>query len=269
MNMKTDDIKPEGIDPTVLAELKRLGVDDLPWCPADGGAAELRYWNDSLEVSWNDEQGFGYYNHFDKNGRCEDSGLGADGGPLVPGNGLEWFMEHIAKARARYSPQPTETQPEPSARDRLADIKPSNCSWQVAKIKALLPQLDGGTACAVSVICGQTLERSVVTGADYREALERIRRLVTPEMNNPKTSPEATEGTQDASEGSGKTSESSEDLGSDSGAFEGVRVKCLGEALEILREEYVANRVDGLCRVSLLEKDWQKAIELIEEAMEG
>lgn len=248
MNMKTDDIKSEEIDPTVLAELKRLGVDDLPWCPADGGAAELRYWNDSLEVSWNDEQGFGHYNHFDKNGRCEDSGLGADGGPLVAGNGLGLFMEHITVARARYSPQPTETQPE--------------------KIKALLPQLDGGTACAVSVICGQTLERSVVTGADYREALERIRRLVTPEMNNPKTSPEATEGTQDASEGSGKTSESSEDLGSDSGAFEGVRVKCLGEALEILREEYVANRVDGLCRVSLLEKDWHKAIELIEEAME-
>ena len=107
MNAKVDDIKLEvdEIDPAVMAELKRLGVDDLPWGPADGGAAELRYWNDSLEVSWNDEQGFGYYNHFDKRGRCEDIGLGTDGGPLTPGNGLEWFRGHIAVARARYTPQ--------------------------------------------------------------------------------------------------------------------------------------------------------------------
>lgn len=118
------------IHPEVRAELERLGVDDLPWCPADGGVATLTYWNESLEVSWKEDQGFAYYDHFDKRGRVH--GLGADGGPLAEKSpGVVFFKAHINLARARHSPTDEKPPETPStafekAERLLSHLKPSN-----------------------------------------------------------------------------------------------------------------------------------------------
>lgn len=106
----------------------------------------------------------------------------------------------------------------------IKDLKPSNISDYRRELLKRTADLDQVTACAVSVIAAEGLERSVMTGADYRSLLTRIRDLIQPCLNRNKRSSDKSEcasrctiGAQEASEGLDGTLGSSEEIGGDSG----------------------------------------------------
>lgn len=116
---ENNSVMNELIHPEVRAELKRLGVDDLPWFPADGGqTVRLQVWNDWIGFNAADS----VMHQYDRDGQCVDCGT----------VGLE-TENMINLARARYSQADDKTPETPptafeSCERLLHHLKPSNVS---------------------------------------------------------------------------------------------------------------------------------------------
>lgn len=164
------------IIPLLKAELKRIGVDDLPWELHFHGAV-LDFWNESLLyhdglIEWTER------------------GTDREKGDISTPQCCELeSWEPIRLARACYQPKPTEVKSEHSPlwqrlQELTTNLKPSGVSLAAEELARLTEEVRAleemgeknshSQACAILCLARETAARPNLTPSDYKAALTEI-----------------------------------------------------------------------------------------------